>query len=794
MQNAFLAKPNVTVRESISNRILLVALIALFLCSRSAFAQCATSWQGGGAGVWSAPANWSAGVPSNNNTCISTASSAVTLDVNGTAADLTLSLATDTLNIGNGLDLTVSGATISNAGKINMNSSGGATELVIGGSTTLSGGGTLTMSSNSNNMILGGGTFTNQETIQGAGVIGANNLTLVNSGTIDVNVVGTLEINPSGGTTNTGTLEASHDGTLVLTGTFTNAGGTIWANTAGATVKLGGATINGGTLKGSGIIESTANSTLNGVSNSANYMITQSGATTISGTITNTGTITLASAGSNTFLYVSGNTTLKGNGKVVLGKGGPNIIEGASTGQEVLTNSSTIEGTGNIGDGFMGLINTGSIIADDSTPLIIQASTAGFTNNSGSLEGKVIVDANDTLTIMGTFTNFSGTTLTGGTYEVTGTLGFDGANIVTNAANITLTGPNSQIIDNQGGASALANFATNALRGTFTLAGNRSFTTLGAFTNQGTISISAGSTFAVGGGGNYKQTEGMTIVDGTLSVPTAGIIDVVGGPMLGIGTIAGNVTVAGNNATMDPGAAAKKAGELTISGNYTQTSGILSINLGGTTADTQYSVLNITGTAALGGTLAVNLVGGFNPVAGDVFDIVDYASETGSFAKMTLPTITGDHWTVTYNSTDVVLTLVAGAGPTLYLNSPAAAPVSLQLSSFGADPARRASSFYMAGIAGTGMTVSSAILKLPEMCSGFRSFASMSCATRPISGLATTINQQHNNIAVASTSAPAARAGAPHGMDARTLSAASLARVYVCAYLPSEVASTMGCR
>ena len=783
MQISFRATATIPTRQSISNRFLLIALISLFLSPLPAFAQCATSWQGGGAGNWSLASNWTAGVPSNNNTCISTASTAVTLNVNGTAADLTLGLSTDTLNINNGLSLTLSGATISNAGNINMNATGSTTELVITGSTTLSGGGTLTMSNSAKNMILGGGTFTNQETIQGAGVIGDNNLTLVNSGTIDVNVVGTLQINPNGGTTNTGTLEASHDGTLELTGTFANTGGTIWANTAGATVELNGVTITGGTLKGSGIIESMANSTLNGISNSANYNITQTGATTISGTITNTGTITLASAGSNTFLYVSGNTTLKGNGKVVLGKGGPNIIEGASTGQEILTNSSTIEGTGNIGNGFMGLINTGSIIADDSTPLIIQASSAGFTNNSGSLEGKLIVDANDTLTIEGAFTNFSGTTLTGGTYEVTGTLGFDGANIVTNAGNITLTGTSSKIIDNQGGASALANFATNALRGTFTLAGNQNFTTAGGFLNDGTISISKGSTFAVGGGGNYKQAEGMTIVDGTLSVLSAGIVDVTGGPVLGTGTIAGNFTLDGNNATMDPGAAAKKAGELSITGNYTQTEGILSINLGGKTADTQYSVLNITGTAALGGTLAVNLIGGFTPVAGDVFDIVDYASETGSFAKMTLPTVTGDHWTVAYDATDVVLTLVAGAGPTLYLNGPAAAPVSVQ------------------------MTSPSPILTRAETCGGFRSFASMSCAARAISGLptnlgaglrpsqrqGTTFNQLHNNVAVASISGPSARGGA-HAPDARTLSAASLARVYVCAYLPSEVASSMGCR
>ena len=48
--------------------------------------------------------------------------------------------------------------------------------------------GTVTMSNNSQNYILGGGTFTNKETIQGSGTIGNGNLTLVNNGTIAAGV------------------------------------------------------------------------------------------------------------------------------------------------------------------------------------------------------------------------------------------------------------------------------------------------------------------------------------------------------------------------------------------------------------------------------------------------------------------------------------------------------------------------------------------------------------------------------------------------------------------------------
>lgn len=764
MHASFIFRKYQLIGDILRRRMIFAAVVALFACPLSAFAQCTTSWQGGSSGNWSMAGNWTAGVPNNNNTCISTASSAVTLDINGTTANLTLGLATDTLNIGNGLDLTVSGGTISNAGKINMNSTGGTTELVITGSTTLSGTGTLNMSKNADNMILGGGTFTNQETIQGTGVIGNNNLTLVNSGTIDVNVAGTVQINPSGGTTNTGTLEASHSGILQLTGTIMNTGGTIWMNTGGS-AQLEGATITGGTLKG-GTIESLKNSTLNGVDNKAAYVVTQTGTTTISGTITNTGTITLASAGSDTFLDLSGNVSLTGNGLLILGKGGPNIIEGASTGQEVLTNSSTIEGTGNIGNGFMGLINTGSIIANDSTPLVIQASSAGFTNNVGNVEGKVTVDAGDTLTISGKFTNFSGTTLTGGTYNVDGTLGFDGANIVTNAANITLSGTGSQIIDNQGGASALANFATNGIRGTFALAGNRNFTTAGNFTDQGTISISAGSTFAVGGGGTYKQAGGMTIVNGILSVPTAGIVDITGGPMLGIGTVDGNLTLAGSG-TMSPGPAAKKAGELTINGTYKQTAGTVAIDLGGTKANCD--VLNITGTAALGGTLTVDLISGFTPAVGNTFDIIDYSSETGTFSKMNLPTLSGgDTWAISYNAKDVVLTVDGPAGKAARgsVTAPSSREPAAILSKANCFAAR---------------------LLGPESC-GRESVATVtrSGGTRVFVGGVSV----HNNVMAGTRSIFAPSAGASHGTSVSSL---AMARLYVCAYLPSSAANTMGC-
>ena len=79
----------------------------------------------------------------------------------------------------------------------------------------------------------------------------------------------------------------------------------------------------------------------------------------------------------------------------------------------------------------------------------------------------------------GSLTNFSGTTLTGGTYEVLGTLAFAGANIVTNAANITLSGPTAEIENSTTSGNALANLAGNATKSSFTLLGDANFSTAG---------------------------------------------------------------------------------------------------------------------------------------------------------------------------------------------------------------------------------------------------------------------------------------------------------------------------
>jgi hypothetical protein len=86
-----------------------------------------TCWVGGSSGNWSNASNWSNGVATSstnvlidNHNANGQGASAVILDVNGTANNLTVD-SDDSLSFNNGTTLTVSGGTISDAGKITIN-------------------------------------------------------------------------------------------------------------------------------------------------------------------------------------------------------------------------------------------------------------------------------------------------------------------------------------------------------------------------------------------------------------------------------------------------------------------------------------------------------------------------------------------------------------------------------------------------------------------------------------------------------------------------------------------------
>ena len=227
-----------------------------------------------------------------------------------------------------------------------------------------------------------------------------------------------------------------------------------------------------------------------------------------------------------------------------------------------------------------------------------------------------------------TFTNFSGNTLTGGTYNVYGTmaspgtleinpLGNTGGEIHQQRRHHSADGPNSDFVD-AAGKDALSNFSNNEAAGSFTIQDGRNFTGPNNvnFANAGIVNIGAGSTFATGGTGNYNQSGGSTQVDGALTAG-GGQVNINGGTLFGNGTITGNVMMAG---TIYPGDALNTAGKLSIVGNYAQTgTGAFNLSLGGLGQGTQFSWLNVSGNASLDGTLNVGLINSFFPTVGKTF-------------------------------------------------------------------------------------------------------------------------------------------------------------------------------
>lgn len=165
--------------------------------------------------------------------------------------------------------------------------------------------------------------------------------------------------------------------------------------------------------------------------------------------------------------------------------------------------------------------------------------------------------------------------------------------------------------------------------------------------NESTVTVTSTATVSFGEiilrGGEY-------IVD-TYTVAS-------GEDFSGTGTIQTDFTNAG---TVSPG---NSPGTITIDGNYTQeSSGTLSIEIGGTASDTEYDQLVVSGAANLNGTLDVSLINDFSPALGDSFTVLTYASQTGTFSTVNLPDLpTGLKWDVDYGASAVTLTVRAEEG------------------------------------------------------------------------------------------------------------------------------------
>ncbi len=280
--------------------------------------------------------------------------------------------------------------------------------------------------------------------------------------------------------TNTGTLEATADGTLTLSGdTVTNSGGVVEV-VAGSTLDFAGSSISGGTVDVYGTLDSTGTGSISDA------------------TIDNTGTLE----------STSGTLTID-----------PGSIDNSGL-LEANGGALTIDATP--------VTNTGTLEATADGTLTLSGDTV--TNSGGVVE-----------VVAGSTLDFAGSSISGGTVDVYGTLDSTGTGSISDAT-IDNTGTlestsgtltidpgsidNSGLLEANGGALTIdATPVTNT--GTLEATDDSTLTSSAGSTvnnSQGTLNVQYGSTIDIAGaisGGNAVIDGGTLIYGGTSSVTSS---------------------------------------------------------------------------------------------------------------------------------------------------------------------------------------------------------------------------------------------------------------------------------
>lgn len=258
------------------------------------------------------------------------------------------------------------------------------------------------------------------------------------------------------------------------------------------------------------------------LSNSGDALTIPDGVTlTVAGAIDNAGTITLDSTSDATEaqLEISTDVTLSGAGTLVMGGTTTHDVILGTAATDVLTNASTIAGLGQIGDGSMGFVNTGTVDASSADGLVIKVSSAGF-NNTGTLEttngGSLYIQGP-----VGSFLNYKNNTLTGGAYTANGgNIYFSGSatGITTLAARVTQEA-GGQLYNLNGDTNGLVNLKNITATGVLTT--TATFAQPGAFSMAGALNILPNTSFSVGSLAQIKNnalTAGQWVLDSNFDI------------------------------------------------------------------------------------------------------------------------------------------------------------------------------------------------------------------------------------------------------------------------------------
>ena len=296
-----------------------------------------------------------------------------------------------------------------------------------------------------------------------------------------------------------------------------------------------------------------------------------------------------------------------------------------------------------------GTVNLTGTLDNRSTTLALTEASGSWVLDGGTVLGGTITTAGGATLLVNNGT-LDGVTLAG-TLDVGNTV---------NGAELTVT--NGLVLN----GTALVGNPTNSTYGVVSFAGSQ---TLGG---SGTVMFGDYPSAAVNalrladGGTTLTMGLGITVEgqNGTIGYSSAW-----GGPqnvsVVNQGVISANVS--GGTIALTPqsfsnqGTVAALQGIVTANAGFVAAGGTLAVGLG---SSTSYGQIQISGNAALGGTLSVSLLGVFVPAISNSFAVVTYNSFRGSFATLDLPVAL--HWQATYGATAFSL-LVTGISTTTNL-------------------------------------------------------------------------------------------------------------------------------
>jgi len=322
------------------------------------------------------------------------------------------------------------------------------------------------------------------------------------------------------------------------------------------------------------------------------------------GTLTVTGTLSLAQSGTANLTVKNGGSATAGNVIVGIVSGGAGTLTVTGSGSTLSTSGylrlagfgSSVGGTGALSIAAGGSVTAGGVLT------LFGGGTANVNGASLSVGGLA----------HGTATSIGNVTLSnGGVLTIADGLGSTYAGVISGAGSLTKAGAGTQTLT---GANTYTG-VTSINAGTLALSGS------GSISASSTITVANGATFDVGGvAGGFTLAAGQNLRGG--------------------GAVTGAVTAA-SGSTIAPGTPAGTK-SLVVNGNLTLGSGsTLAVRLNGNTAGSTYDQVALTGTGTIsltGSTLTLS--GSYSPLAGDVLTIILNGPNSpiaGAFANPAVP-------------------------------------------------------------------------------------------------------------------------------------------------------------